>query len=95
MAEIISSWSPAIQEQVVRRKANQLAVLSAQSPPELVSLVREYQRALDRWLDSRTPSGVDVSRRGEVSSRAAMSARETCRKLEVLDRQRLAMAGGR
>ncbi len=93
LSEVVRTWEFAAQRDVLRRKANQLQLLSVHTPRDLLPLVSECYRTLDSYLDTRSGGGRDGDGRMDFALRAKMLGKSTAQKLDELDRQVTAKAG--
>lgn len=92
LAEVVQTWEFDAQRDVIRRKANQLQLLSIHTPKDLFPLVSECYRTLDTYLSTREGGGKDGDRRMDLALRVKVLAKSTARKLEELDRTAAAAA---
>lgn len=95
LAEIVRTWEFEAQREVLQRKANQLRLLSAHTPRDLLPLVIECHRAVDEYLTARAGAGRDSQARTDIAPSGRVLARTTARKLEELDRAVAAARAGK
>lgn len=75
------------QQEILRRKANQLVILGLHTPPDLMPLVTECQRTIEGYVNSRANAGTEGSGRLDIAARAKVLAKTAAAKLDDLGRQ--------
>lgn len=70
----------------------QLRVLRVLTPPSVVSLLDDYRRVLEIYLEQRDHAGVGRSLSGSPALNADRLVHATIEKLNTLDRQRAELA---
>ena len=87
LSEVVRTWEFEAQRDVLRRKANQLQLLTIHTPKDLLPLVSECYRTLDSYLSVREGGGKDGDGRMDLAMRGKVLAKSTARKLDELDRE--------
>jgi hypothetical protein len=93
LSEVVRTWEFGAQRDVLRRKVNQLQLLSMHTPRDLMPLVSQCYHTLDSYLDTRSGGGRDGDGRMDFALRARMLGKATAQKLDELDRAVAAAAG--
>ncbi|PYJ07777.1 MAG: hypothetical protein DME25_02995 [Verrucomicrobia bacterium] len=86
---IIREWDAARQTVAVQEKARELEWLRLRVAPELVGLVDEYRRTLEKYLQDREKTNSKLARRRAVTQRRPTE--EALKRLDALDAQREAL----
>ena len=87
LSEVVRTWGFPAQQEVLRRKANQLVILGLHTPPDLMPLVTECQRTIEGYVNSRANAGTEGSGRLDIAARAKVLAKTAAAKLDELGRQ--------
>jgi len=85
--ELITGVPFPAQREVVERKLGQLREVYRQSPDALLSLIQDYYRCLENYLNQRQNAGVDPTGRGALEVRTQLLARQTSHRLNELNRR--------
>jgi hypothetical protein len=93
LQEAIETWDPVRQEMSLHRALQQLQTARLRVQPELVTLVDEYRRVLENYLEQRTRIGRSGQRNGDAPVNGNVLKKSTCQQLDALDDRRWKMRG--
>jgi hypothetical protein len=86
LAELVKTWEPDAQQEVLSRKLVQWQVLAFHAPQELRPLCLEYSKVVQNYVGARFGSERQRMPRGQLEPRGPILAGATARRLAELDR---------
>lgn len=87
LQEVIDQWDRGRQEITLRKALGQLRAMRQRVQPELVSLVDDYGRVLETYLEERNGKGQTPRESNFLPSPVTLK-KSICRQLDVLDEKR-------
>jgi len=90
LQQIIQQWDYLRQHIELKKFSGQLQVMRVKMPPELVSLVTEYQTTIDSYLKRRDQAGIPRALPGMAPLQADALVKDVLKRLDELDQRRAA-----
>ncbi len=87
LADLVKTWEPDAQQEVLTRKLVQWQVLAFHAPPELRPLCLEYSQVVQNYVNARFGPERHQMPRGQLEARGPIVAAATARRLVELDRR--------